>query len=115
MIPRLSLHNRVLLVILLLAPGAAIACGGDDPFARFTATATVAPAEPAEPTEPPAAVPASQTEPASDAATYVVEDGDTLSEIAAELGVSLEDLVEANDIEDADEIAEGQTLLIPSN
>ena len=42
--------------------------------------------------------------------TYVVQSGDTLSGIAAELGTTVEDLMAANGIEDPDLIYPGQTL-----
>ena len=41
---------------------------------------------------------------------YVVQSGDTLSGIAAELGTTVEDLAAANGIADPDFLAEGQTL-----
>lgn|GEM_PF-4301097 len=44
---------------------------------------------------------------------YVVQAGDTLFQIATQYGVSLEDLVAANQIADPDRIAVGQELLIP--
>jgi rare lipoprotein A len=42
--------------------------------------------------------------------TYVVQSGDTLSGIAADLGTSVEDLAAANGIADSDLIYAGQTL-----
>ena len=44
---------------------------------------------------------------------YTVERGDTLGRIAKEQGVSLTDLVEANDIENPNLIYPGQVLIIP--
>lgn len=45
--------------------------------------------------------------------TYVVQAGDTLAEIAAVYGVTLDALVEANNIENIDVIEVGQVLIIP--
>jgi LysM repeat protein len=47
--------------------------------------------------------------------TYVVKPGDTLEEIAATFGVTVEAIVEANNIEDPDHIEVGQVLVIPNN
>jgi len=44
--------------------------------------------------------------------TYTVQRGDTLAEIAAEHGVHVDALVEANDLDDPNLIIEGQTLSI---
>lgn len=45
--------------------------------------------------------------------TYVVQPGDSLSGIAAQFGVSQEDLQAANGIEDPNSIYVGQELIIP--
>jgi LysM repeat protein len=45
--------------------------------------------------------------------TYVVQAGDSLSEIASRFNVALDDLMEANGIANPDSIREGQTLQIP--
>jgi LysM repeat protein len=45
--------------------------------------------------------------------TYVVQPGDTLAEIAAAYGVTVEALVEANNIADIDVIEVDQVLIIP--
>lgn len=55
------------------------------------------PEEPAEEADPP----------------YVVKAGDTLSSIADEFDVTVDELVEANEIEDPDVLHEGQELVIP--
>jgi LysM repeat protein len=49
----------------------------------------------------------------SGGATYTVEVGDTLSEIAEHFGVPAVSIVEANDLADPHFILEGQTLTIP--
>jgi len=45
--------------------------------------------------------------------TYTVQAGDTLSQIAKEFGVTVEAIIEANDIEDPSLIQVGQVLVIP--
>jgi LysM repeat protein len=45
--------------------------------------------------------------------TYVVQAGDTLAEIAAANGVTLDALVDANNIANVDVIEVGQVLIIP--
>lgn len=47
------------------------------------------------------------------AGTYVVEEGDTLSSIASEYGVTVADIVEANGMSASAELYEGQRILIP--
>ena len=66
-------------------------------------------------TSPATAVPQATAEVIEEALTYTVQSGDFLSEIAAEFDVSLEDLVEVNDIENATLIEVGQVLLIPGH
>jgi len=51
--------------------------------------------------------------PAAGVITYTVQPGDTLGKIAAEFGVTVEEIVEANDIEDPSLINVGQVLVIP--
>ena len=45
--------------------------------------------------------------------TYEVKPGDILTVIAAEYGVTVEAIMEANDLPDQDDIEAGQTLRIP--
>jgi len=45
--------------------------------------------------------------------TYIVKSGDSLSKIAQELGVSVEDLARVNTIKDPSKIRVGQELLLP--
>ncbi len=61
----------------------------------------------------PAARPAA-TPPPSNGDTYTVRSGDALSRIAVRHGVSLEDLMAANNITNPDRIIEGQRLVIPA-
>ncbi|TKJ29108.1 MAG: hypothetical protein CEE40_09640 [Chloroflexi bacterium B3_Chlor] len=63
------------------------------------------PSATAEPTPPPSPTPS----------MHVVQPGETLSEIARMYGTSVDAIVEANDLGDADALREGQLLLIPSS
>ena len=53
-------------------------------------------------------------QPASESTTYVVQPGDTLREIAIEFNVSEQAILDANNVENADRILVGQTLIIPN-
>ena len=46
---------------------------------------------------------------------YVIKRGDTLSDIARDFGVSVRDIMTANNITDASRIREGQTIFVPAN
>lgn len=52
--------------------------------------------------------------PTPEAITYIVEEGDTLYEIALRFGVPLEDLIEANHLENPNQLQVGQELIIPA-
>ena len=58
-------------------------------------------------------VPGEDSSTASGTRTYRIQSGDRLGDIAARFGVSISDLIRANDIEDADHIVVGQVLTIP--
>jgi LysM repeat protein len=45
---------------------------------------------------------------------YTVQEGDNLSDIANELGVPMQDLQDANGIENPDNIYTGQILIVPT-
>lgn len=47
--------------------------------------------------------------------TYVVQPGDTLGSISAQLDISMEDLVAANNLDNPDLLAVGQELVIPAS
>lgn len=115
----------------------------EDPAESTTTTAQAAPApQPATPATPPETVPVTvpatppetvpvtvpptppETVPATTATTqppvdsdgillYTVQAGDTLFSIAQRFGVSLDDVIEANNISNPDVIYEGDTLTIP--
>lgn len=87
------------------------ACGGDDDSsdADESGPTEAADEEPeGEPEPEPEAEPA---EPQSQ--TYEVQSGDTLSSIAERFDVTVEDLIEGNDLEDPDVLFPGDELLIP--
>jgi murein DD-endopeptidase MepM/ murein hydrolase activator NlpD len=66
--------------------------------------------EPATPTpDPPHALPTVRTEEQK----YVVQSGDSLGKIARQYAVTIDLLIQANNLLDADHIEVGQTLLIP--
>jgi LysM repeat protein len=75
-------------------------------------TVPVATPSPTVPTATPS--PTVLATPPSEVITYTVQAGDTLSEIAAEFGVTVDAIAEANDIEDPSLIRIGQVLVIPS-
>jgi LysM repeat protein len=71
------------------------------------ATATTAPVE--EPTEAPTVAP---TQPAS-GQTYTVQEGDIPETIAAQFGITADELLAANGITDPTSLQIGQVLVIP--
>ena len=80
--------------------------GGDDPSASPTASTSAAPAT---------ATPEPTPEPEPTPQTYTIQEGDTLSGIAQDNGLSLEELLTANEetIEDPNQIAVGDVIIIP--
>lgn len=101
----LALALAVAAVGLFFLP-ALIGIGGGDETPSATPSATVAPPTPSpEPTEPPAPTPQ----------TYTITQGDTLSKIAKEFGLTIEQLLEANKdtIENPDLISVGDVIIIP--
>lgn len=61
--------------------------------------------------------PASSTDgdvPVVDGETYVVQDGDTLWDIATRFGTSVDAIIAANSLENADDLAIGDELIIPA-
>jgi LysM repeat protein len=61
----------------------------------------------------PSAEPTAQATAMAASEKYVVESGDTLFTIASKYGLSVDDLVAANQIPDRDQIKVGQELVIP--
>lgn len=70
---------------------------------------------PVQPTEPPPAAPSTPTTARTigDPLIYTISPGDTLFGIARQFGVSLDDLVALNNIENPDNIRAGDQLFIP--
>lgn len=77
---------------------AAAACGGDDSPEDTTTSTTVA----------------DTTTTTAATATYTVQQGDTLTEIARQFGTSVDALVQANNIQNPDVLEVGQVLQIPA-
>ncbi len=114
------------IVPILVAVLVVAACG---PFARSTpeVTPTIVPTPtpfPALPIVTPTPLPPSLQVPtptpavprdvvSPEGTTYVVQPGDTLYSIAVRFGVSLEALIQANGIEDPNQLQAGQVLVIP--
>ena len=63
--------------------------------------------------ELPSSTPVEAEDPTPDAILYTVQAGDSLAAIARAYGLSVEAIVEANDIQDPDRIDVGQALLLP--
>ncbi len=109
---------RAILLLASAITGASLvaACGGDS---SEPAAATATP-EASVPTATPYAVEPSPTIVANLApdapaeVTYVVEPGDTLSEIAARFDATVSLIMERNDLTDATLIYVGQALVIPT-
>lgn len=80
-------------------------------IATLTPTAVPPTATPMTPTPTVGAVPTAT--PA--VKVYVVQAGDTLFDIAARFGVEVESIAQANGLRDADSLALGQKLIIPSS
>jgi LysM repeat protein len=103
-----------LTALALVAGVVAVACGGgsdsgDRPNSRKIPTATAYAVLP-EPTILSGGVPVTS---GGGGDTYVVKAGDSLASIAAELGVSMEELISLNDLEDPSRLEVDQVLKIP--
>jgi LysM repeat protein len=98
-----------LIISILVVVVALRLSSGEAPALSATPEATVAPAAATAESLQPALLPPPMEQPI----TYVVRAGDTLFGIAAEYGVSVEDLMRANDLTDPNFLTLGQTLTIP--
>lgn len=100
-----------------LAVVALVACGVAESSAPRPTSATILEITPA-PTQnidATATVYASRLIPTpTPAGLYVVQNGDTLSSLAEEFGTTVDDLLAANGLTDANALQVGQSLLIPS-
>jgi LysM repeat protein len=87
------------------------------PTAAATATPSPSPTATAEPTATATSTPAptATPEPQATVRRYAVQPGDTLRSIADTFGVTVQQIINANDFsaEDADSIQPGDTLIIP--
>ncbi|MEO7908637.1 MAG: LysM domain-containing protein [Roseiflexaceae bacterium] len=101
-----------LLVLLALAACAPPVPSSPRPTAGVVLDITVAPTQDVDST---ATAYARQLVPTpTPAGLYVVQQGDTLGGLAEDFGSTVEDLMAANGLTDANAIQAGQTLLIPS-
>ncbi len=82
------------------------------PSPTATPSPTPSPTATPSPTPSPTPVPATPT-PRPTVRTYRVQSGDTLSSIAARFGVSVQALINANNIADPNSLSIGQVLIIP--
>lgn len=98
---------------LLLAGALLVACfgGGDgDPSSDLNEVFTATPPDPL-----PTVMVLGQASPAPAANTYAVQEGDSLSSIAEQFGVTVEALSAANGITDPTALVVGQVLTIPTS
>src|SRR3954463_585345 len=111
----LFLHARcvaALLALLVLAACAPPTPSSARPTAPVVLDITVAPTQDVDAT---ATAYARQLVPTpTPAGLYVVQQGDTLGGLAEDFGTTVDDLMAANGLTDANAIQAGQTLLIPS-
>src|SRR3954463_2001753 len=111
----LFLHARcvaALLALLVLAACAPPVPASPRPTAAVVLDITVAPTQDVDAT---ATAYARQLAPTpTPAGLYVVQQGDTLGGLAEDFGTTVDDLMAANGLTDANAIQAGQTLLIPS-
>jgi nucleoid-associated protein YgaU len=105
-------------LILTVAAGALVACGGASPLDIAPTSTAAATAVSSQPTQPPAATATAEATNETPATggqqEYVVQDGDTLGAIAEQFGVTVDAIVQANSITDANLIIPGETLIIPA-
>ena len=98
-------------VAMLALATALAACGGGGAKATATATLPAATATRVVVQQPTAV--ASPTAQVAGDDQYVVQAGDTLSSIAQQFGVTVQQIVDLNAIDDVNLILPGQTLAIP--
>jgi LysM repeat protein len=96
-----------------------LACGGDSPLDIAPTSTVAATAVSAQPTQPVVPTATSAPQPTATAAPagqqdYVVQPGDSLGAIAAQFGVTVDAIVQANSITDPNLILPGETLIIPA-
>jgi LysM repeat protein len=79
-----------------------------------TGVPSSAPATTVAPTVP-APVATATPAPAANQRRYVVQSGDTLSGIAAQYGVTVQQIIDANSLQNPDLVLPGQELIIPAS
>lgn len=111
--------SRLLAVLVPVVTAGSLACGGGsalDLVITPTSEATVASTQPAQipsgsPTPDPNETP---TQEAGGDQEYTVQAGDTLGAIATRFGVTVDAIVQLNEITDPNVIMPGETLFIPA-
>src|SRR6059058_3225438 len=96
-----SIAGPLSLLALLLLAGCSAGSGGSGDKVKLVVT----------PVDTPTSTPLAA--PTMAPTTYTVKSGDTLSGIAALFGVSVDDIVRANNIADPNRLSDGQVLTIP--
>ena len=84
----------------------------EPPVTSTTGAVQLPPPEPEAPPEPPPTTPTTQRIPGTEL-VYTIEQGDTLYSIARQFGVSVDALIELNNIANPDVIRAGDELFIP--
>jgi LysM repeat protein len=117
------IEHHVILVRVLLICALVGACS--PPVSRITLAPTLTPSpqpeQPKTPTRRPSATPTAAAtpsriptpSPSATAHTYVVRKGDILGRISQDLGVAVQALIEANGLENPNQLSIGQVLIIP--
>ncbi len=105
-------------LISVVAAGGLVACGGGDKLPDIVPTATTAATAVTQPTQAPAtattAPVVTPTQEVGGQQEYTVQAGDSLGAIAAQFGVTVDAIVQANSITDPNLILPGETLIIPA-
>jgi LysM repeat protein len=112
-------RRRIMAGLISIVAAGALACGGDSPLEVPTptlpATTTTNLPTPGPVATATTAAPApTPTVAAGGPQEYTIQAGDTLGAIAAQFGVTVEAIVEANSIADPNLIVPGETLIIPA-
>jgi LysM repeat protein len=118
----MNVKRLVLYIFINAIVSAAVALGvlwlwqQTHPLLPLPATAVVAqlsPTAPAQAATPTAPVPAASQAAAPTPTVYVVQPGDTLGSIAQHFGVTIDEIIAANNISNANLVSAGQSLVIP--
>ena len=106
-----SLFVRSLILTLLAATLLSFACGGGGDDLTPSNLDSIPTATP--PAELPDPLIVARGEVPISGATYAVQAGDTISDIADQFGTTIDAIIEANDLTDATSLDIGQLLIIP--